>query len=297
MAISVLSETSYLASHEQVTGGAMGITRKASIEWDDGSIRKCYIKVYPKDDRIRKILNELTGFTLAKALGILQPDSAALLPLSKIFYSDFATVTDINSDEIVWAWVTTECGSSVKGIFHLNNFEETIQTDPTDTINKLIQAYSLVCNQKNLPSIIAFDDFIANDDRNIGNVVMLGDGNMGIIDHGEILGGINWIGELIALDKTQAFNNKLLNILNEQTSLKDQTKFTTKHKAVEAANQHKAAFISVQDVLITWWKNLLEVSSIPIDEQPKYVAHLKDFLHYRSSQPTSLFANRIGLVA
>lgn len=297
MSISVLSETSYLASHELVTGGAMGVTRKASIEWDDGSIRKCYIKVYPNNDRIRKIFNELTGFTLAKALGILQPDSAALIPLSKLFYDDFSAVTDINSNETVWAWVTTECGSSVKGIFHLNNFEEAIEVDPGDTINKLIQAYSLVCNQKNLPNIIAFDDFIANHDRNIGNIVMLGDGDMGIIDHGEILGGIDWVSELLTLDKTQSFNNKLLNILNDQVSVKDQTKFTTKHKVIEAANEHKDAFISVQDLLITWWRNLLEVSNISIDDQPKYVEYLKDFLHYRSAQPTSLFANRIGLVA
>ncbi|KCY51694.1 hypothetical protein J751_3629 [Acinetobacter baumannii 24812_8] len=33
--------------------GVMGATRKASIEWDDGSLRKCYVKVYPKQDRIR----------------------------------------------------------------------------------------------------------------------------------------------------------------------------------------------------------------------------------------------------
>lgn len=297
MTIRVLSENSYLTSHEKVTGGVMGVTRMASIEWDDGSIRKCYVKVYPSQDRIRKLCNELTGFTLAKALGILQPDSAALIPLSKLFYKDFLEVTDTNSDETIWAWVTTECGSSIKGIFHLNNFEELFQTDPSGTFEKLIQAYSLVCNQKNLPNIIAFDDFIANDDRNIGNVVMLGDGNMGIIDHGEILGGVNWIENLIALDKTQTFSNKLLNILNDQPTLQDQTKFTTKHKAIEAANHHKNAFISVQDILTTWLKNLLEVSNIPIKDQAKYVDYLRDFLHYRSIQPTSLFANRLGLVA
>lgn len=297
MTIRVLSENSYLTSHEKVTGGAMGVTRMASIEWDDGSIRKCYVKVYPAQDRIRKLCNELTGFTLAKALGILQPNSAALIPLSKLFYEDFSEVTDLNSDEIIWAWVTTECGSSIKGIFHLNNFEELFQTDPEGTIEKLIRAYSLVCNQKNLPDIIAFDDFIANDDRNIGNVVMLGDGNMGIIDHGEILGSINWIENLLALDKNQTFNNKLLNILNDQPTLQEQTRFTTKHKAVEAANRHKDAFISVQDILITWLKNLLEVSNIPVKDQGIYVDYLRDFLHYRSIQPTSLFANRLGLVA
>jgi hypothetical protein len=297
MSISVLSENSYLTSHEKVTGGAMGVTRMASIEWGDGSIRKCYVKVYPPKDRIRKLCNELTGFTLGKALGILQPDSAALIPISKLFYGDFSEVADLNSDEVIWAWVTTECGHSVKGIFHLDNFEELIQTDRNNTITKLIQAYSLVCNQKNLPNIIAFDDFIANDDRNIGNVVMIGDGNMGIIDHGEILGSIDWIADLLVLNKTQNFNNKLLNILNDQPALKDQTKFTTKHMAVEAANRHKDAFISVQDILTTWWKNLLEVSNIPIKDQAKYIDYLRDFLHYRSTQSTTIFANRLGLVA
>ncbi|ENV48120.1 hypothetical protein P255_00999 [Acinetobacter brisouii CIP 110357] len=297
MSINVLTENSYLASHEIVTGGAMGVTRLASIEWDDGTIKKCYIKVYPTHDRIRKLCNELTGFTLGKALGILQPDNAALIPLSKLFYKDFSDVVDLNSNETVWAWVTTECGQSVKGIFHLNDFENLFKNDPDNAIAKLIQAYSLVCNQKNLPNIIAFDDFIANDDRNIGNVVMIGDGNMGIIDHGEILGSVNWFSDLLALDKTLAFNNKLLNILNDQPSVKTQTKFTTKHLAVEAANKHKDAFISVQDILTTWWKNLLEVSNIPTNDQPKYIEYLKDFLHYRSIQSTTVFANRLGLVA
>lgn len=297
MSITVLPESAYLASHELVTGGQMGITRKASIEWDDGSIRKCYIKVYPQLDRVRKLCNELTGFTLAKALGLLQPNGAALMPLSKIFYSDFSDITDLENEETIWAWVTTECGSSVKGVFHLNNIEELILTDPEQTQIKLIQAFSLVCSQKNLPEIIAFDDFIANEDRNIGNVVMTGDGNMGIIDHGEVLGSVDWIQFLTALDKTKNFTNKLLNILDTQPSLKEQTKFTVKHKSVDACNAHKDAFISVQEILMTWWKNLLEVSTIPPCDHQKFIEYLKDFLHYRCHQPTTLFANRIGLVA
>lgn len=296
MNITVLPETAYLTTHELVTGGIMGVTRKASIEWDDGTIRKCYVKVYPEFDRARKLCNELTGFTLGKAIGLFQPDNAALMPLSKIFYTDFSDVIEDNN-EIIWAWVTTECGSSVKGIFHLNNFEELIIQDQKNTQIKLIQAFSLVCSQKNLPEIIAFDDFIANEDRNIGNVVMTGDGNMGIIDHGEILGSIDWIQYLNDLDKTENFNNKLLNILELLPSLKAQTKFTTKHQAVEASNLHKDAFISVQEILFTWWKNLLEISTVPPSEHQKFIDYLREFLHYRCHQPTSLFANRIGLVA
>lgn len=298
MSIIVLPESSYLTSHELVTEGEMGVTRKASIEWDDGTIRKCYVKVYPSFNRIMKICNELTGFTLAKALGLKQPEGAAIIPLNKIFYSDYMSVTDLNNSEIVWAWITTECGSSLKGIFQLNNIEHLFRVDPITTQKKINHAFSLICNQKNLPELIAFDDLIANNDRNIGNLVMLGDGEMGIIDHGEILGRVDWVRNLYSLDKNETFANILLNILNDYiVTSKDLSKFSSKHKAVEAKNQHKASFVSVQNLLITWWGNLLEVSTIPSDQHQKYIDTLNEFLHYRSHQSSIVFANRIGLVA
>ncbi|MFX8778142.1 hypothetical protein ABTM50_19825, partial [Acinetobacter baumannii] len=89
-------------------------------------------------------------------------------------------------------------------------------------------AISLICDQKNIPQIIAFDDFIANDDRNIGNLVITGNGNMGVIDHGEILGRIDWIKNLTQLDKSQFFFNKLLYILDQHNAIKQQTTFTVK---------------------------------------------------------------------
>lgn len=297
MTIIVLPESAYLASHELVNGGQMGVTRKASIEWDDGTIRKCYIKVYPNLHRIRKICNEFTGFTMAKVLGIFQPESAAIIPLSKIFYSDYIEAIDLEDNRPVWAWVTTECGASIKGSFQLNNFEQLFETDRQGTIEKLIKAYTLICGQKNLSDLIAFDDLIANDDRNIGNLVMVGDGKMGVIDHGEILGRIDWISNPEILDKDQYFNNILLNILNNQVGIQDQTKFTTKSKAVESTNKHASAFISVEIILITWWKNFLEVSDIPEEEHQKYIDLLQNFLHHRTHQSSALFANRIGLVA
>ncbi|WEV48131.1 hypothetical protein OZX61_07480 [Acinetobacter sp. ESL0695] len=298
MGIIVLPESSYLTSHEMVTEGQMGVTRKASIEWDDGTIRKCYVKVYPSINRIMKICNELTGFLLAKTLGLKQPDSAALIPLNKIYYSDYLPAIDINNTETVWAWITTECGSSIKGVFQLNNIEELYEQDPIGTQQKIAHAFNLICDQKNLPELIAFDDFIANNDRNIGNLVMVGDGEMGIIDHGEILGRIDWIKNLPSLDKKQIFNNHLLNILDGQaTSSKDFSKFNLKHKAVESKNHHKNCFITTQELLITWWGNLLEVSNIPINEHQKYIDTLHEFLHYRSHQSSIIFANRIGLVA
>ena len=297
MTITILPESSYLTSHEIINGGAMGVTRKASIEWDDGSLRKCYVKVYPTLDRVRKIGNELTGFIMAKALGLLQPDSAAIIPLNPMFYNDYMPAIDITSADTVWAWITTECGSSVAGNFHLTNARELMEIDPVGTMEKFVRAFTYICDQKNLPNLIAFDDFIANDDRNIGNLVMVGNGDLGIIDHGEILGRIDWISHLNTLDKNQAFNNVLLSILDRLPIDPKQAKFTTKNQAVVASDQHKDAFISIQGILLTWWKNILEISHIPISEHQKYIDTLHEFLHYRSHQPSVYFANRIGLVA
>lgn len=296
MSITVLSDTSYLTSHELVSGGEMGATRKASIEWDDGSLRKCYVKIYPQEERIRKIINELTGFLIGSALGILQPDSAAIMPLNPFFYDDYGIDPNIEENTI-WAWVTTECGNSISGIFQLNKSQASLEKNMEETNTKLISAFSLICDQKSVPQIIALDDFIANNDRNIGNLVMTGNGNMGIIDHGEILGRIDWLSNPNDLDKNDFFFNKLLHILDQNSLIKQQTNFTTKSQAVAAISTHKQAFISIQDQLLAWWKNMLDVSNIPPERHQIYLTHLNEFLYYRCQQPSTLFANRIGLVA
>lgn len=296
MSIVVLPDTSYITSHELISGGQMGATRKASIEWDDGSIRKCYVKVYPEKERIRKIFNELTGFLLGNAIGILQPDSAAIMPLNSFFFDDYGIDKNHETSD-VWAWVTSECGDSVAGIFQLNKSIESLKRDVKETNTKYLSALSLICSQQNIPQVIAFDDFIANDDRNIGNIVMTGNGYMGIIDHGEILGRIDWLSNLDALDKNQFFYNKLLFMLDQYNTTRNQTSFTVKSKAVDAIGKHEQAFISIKQKLHIWWKNILEISTIPEAEHPIYLKHLDEFLHHRCKQPSALFANRIGLVA
>lgn len=294
MTITILPSSSYITTHELVTEGQMGVTRKASIEWDDGTLKKCYIKIYQPEDRSRKICNELTGFILAKALGLMQPDGAALMPLSPEFYADFAGIKDLNSSEnTIWAWLTTECGSSVKGSFQLN--AQPVSPAAAQRFQEsLLNAFKLVCNHQSLPELIAFDDFTGNDDRNIGNLVIVGDGKLGIIDHGEILGRIDWLGDCSQLDKHQYFQNVLLKILMRQNDI---AIFPVKHKAVLASESHQAAYISVQEQLKIWWKNILETGALTDDYCQKCLDSLSEFLHYRCHQPSTSFAGRLGLVA
>lgn len=64
------------------------------------------------------------------------------------------------------------------------------------------------------PQLSLLNDFIANNDRNIGNLVITLDGSIGIIDHGEILGRIDWLQYSNRLLNEEYFSNTLLNIVN-----------------------------------------------------------------------------------
>ena len=55
-------------------------------------------------------------------------------------------------------------------------------------------------NWPHFPSLIAFDDWIGNIDRNIGNLIFINKNNVAIIDHGRLFGVINWLVENINAD-------------------------------------------------------------------------------------------------
>ncbi|MFH3663669.1 hypothetical protein WAH66_20320, partial [Acinetobacter baumannii] len=61
-------------------------------------------------------------------MGILQPDSAALMPLNQLFYADYGLNT-ANEESETWAWVTSECGQSVSGIFQLCRCPDALECD------------------------------------------------------------------------------------------------------------------------------------------------------------------------
>lgn len=58
------------------------------------------------------------------------------------------------------------------------------------------------------PKLIAFDDWIGNIDRNPGNLVFIKDSEFAIIDHGRVLGVIDWFKQQI--DPNDNFPNLML---------------------------------------------------------------------------------------
>ena len=68
-------------------------------------------------------------------------------------------------------------------------------------------------NWSQFPSLIAFDDWIGNIDRNVGNLIFINKANVAIIDHGRLFGVENWLIENINADIN--CNNIMLKIFKD----------------------------------------------------------------------------------
>lgn len=289
--LKVLSEDAYQATLAEIDLGQIGATKKASVLWDDGIPRKSYVKVYQPDERCRKLCNEALGFIIGKSLGLLQPDQAALMPIPSFVKPEFDSVADIYTNHQVWAWVTTECGDSLKAQFRIKSNPQDHEKQKNNEF--LYECLNFLAKKEGLSPIIAFDDFIANDDRNIGNLVITLEGHVGVIDHGEVLGRIDWLLCLPHLLDNEYFNNTLLNIVSSYSP----NQFQIRGASVQAYNEHSNAFENSKKDLEYWLRVLLQLSNKDDSYQEKCLIRLLSYLSARSVVPAESFAQRIGLVA
>lgn len=289
--LKVLSEDSYQATLAEIDLGQIGATKKASILWDDGVARSSYVKVYQPEERCRKLCNEAIGFILGNSLGLLQPTQAALMPIPEFIKSEFDLISDIYSENQVWAWVTTECGDSLKAQFRVKSNPLPHEKEQNNIF--LYECLNFLAKKEGLPPIIAFDDYIGNNDRNIGNLVITLDGSIGIIDHGEVLGRIDWLKYLTYLCDDEYFNNVLLKIVDDFSP----SKFQIRGASVLASKEHTLAFKNSKDDLEYWLRVLLQLSKKDTLFQEKCLLRLLKYLSVRSLEPSESFAQRIGLVA
>lgn len=288
MGIDVLEASSYLATHEKVAGGMMASTRKASIEWPDGVIRKCYVKAYPVHERCLKVCNELAGYLLAEAVGLEQPKYAALLDLPKSVWHEY-NISSLGCDpeKTVWCWVTCESGKSVKSTFGLDQYDD---QNPRH-LQLAQQAIMMMVQIECLPNLVAFDDFTANNDRNPGNLLIDSTGKALLIDHGEIFGRELWIDHPTLLNPSNSYDNRLLDWAFQA----DRT-LPAKSKILKCAQGHGASYQAVKLDLMNWLKLLLEDAGYGEDPQTVAIDCLHNFLHYRSQDVNVRFAKNLGMV-
>lgn len=184
--IQYLPADHYIEFLRGASDGVSGSTHLANVQWEDGVERESWVKLYA-GNKPRSLVNEMIGYLLGRALDLPMPPKAGFLLIeTKVLNPNFVhLLSDVDRYRgFTFAWVTED----VKG----ENLRIEIKNNPInqnimiDYFKECMRDWGQLCN------LIAFDDWILNSDRNMGNSIHLPDRTFCLIDHGECMNGGDW---------------------------------------------------------------------------------------------------------
>lgn len=208
----------YVAPVAPEHGGCMAFTHLALLRNRRGGPVRGYVKHYTPQQP-RGLFNEWLGYALMSALGVPQPLAAVMpAPLP-------------GTDVVAWAFVSLQPTPRFEGTpKQLYNLLDPKQHRPL--IERLMACPAL-------PLLVAADQLLANDDRNMGNLVFTGKNQFVAIDHGGILGGTDWhAGDLWYTQHWE--RSKPIEDLVTIDRLSDKFKNTLLAAAMEVEDMHHA---------------------------------------------------------
>lgn len=254
--VKILPASHYVAALSGAPDGITAATHLATVKWIDNVPGKFYVKVFPPNTP-RGLVNEITGYLLASALGMPQPKNAAIIQLPSVVINQvFPGKFQIDSD-YVWGWASEECGITPNTFFKIGDMQK------YDSLLSELKDWHL------FPALLAFDDWVANQDRNTGNITVTGKNDFHLIDHGHVPVSECW--QPADLVVAQVYDNKLLSGLYEN----QEYPLPLSAGMVQSAKSHQAAFDKVITELEMWWTQLVSTDS-------KFA--LNEFLKLRSLQ-------------
>lgn len=146
----------------------MANTHLAELRDPSGIQCRGYIKHYPKDQRYA-LFNECFGYIVMSSLGVPQPPAALIQPPER------------PKNTMPLAFVSCQPRPTFEGTpKEIYNYQDALEL-------QILKKRLFSCPY--LPLLIAADQLLINNDRNIGNLVFTGETSFVAIDHGEILGG------------------------------------------------------------------------------------------------------------
>lgn len=172
---------------------------RGKIKVDDVSLR-CYIKPLP--DQIiapggrvvdnREVLSEALGFTLAKNAGLATPDNAGIIMLESEQIPDqvLAQLRSITPGNVpqkdYLAWFSQD-------MLHPSLLKNHIPDAPDSMRHAALARLALSLSKNtSTATIVTFDEWSENSDRNLGNLLGTADGGMILIDHGRLFRYPSW---------------------------------------------------------------------------------------------------------
>lgn len=246
--------------------GQMAQTFSCNIEWENGDISKSYIKRFPSD-KLLGILNEITGYIIAKGCDLPIAQHAGIIKVSPKIFGD----TEDSEDE--WCFIV----SSVPGELPVALYDAKL-------LNECQALMNIVAAWSKISETIAFDDWTANEDRHLGNILVAGKDKIFLIDHSNLPITINWCAS--QLDPHYQSKNILANNL---WCIKS-TPLPVKSKIAAASQRHKDIYSNIKNELYYWWAILLENDPARHDALKKFIEVRANLSHQRISTNFNLLA-------
>lgn len=210
-----------------------------------GQNRRMYLKYYPEptvSNNHKGFINEIIGFVLADFVGLPQPNSACLINCkSSVLHRLMPEFFEDNDSSVVlWG------AEAIKGKTPAQHFN--LAKDCPSLVNELIA-------WKEVESTIAFDDWLANTDRNLNNLVRVKRNKYFLIDHGWLFSGLKWDAEKLSISKV--YENKLELFTRTSDSKKEEDRI---NRRCFSSESHYSAFEQALAELEYWFSVFLERS-------------------------------------
>jgi len=250
--IEVLSSDQLSAIYARQTSGLMAETYACGIQWNGGKETKAYIKRF-SNNRTLALVNEVTGYIVAKYCGLPVSHYAGLINTTPQQFEDEST--QYNN----WAFVVSSLEGATPG-----SFFEVKDLQHCKTLMNLVAGWDKVSDA------IAFDDWVANEDRHLGNIMVAGKNRISLFDHSNLPITLNW--QASQLDPNYTAKSVLANNLYALKCMPLPVKSMVSH----ATNAHEEVYNSIKQELCYWWDVLLA-------EDPGRRAALEIFIESRAT--------------
>lgn len=255
--ITLLNGTCYQTQGRTIRENDTSLVHIADIHSPATGARQAFIKAFPNRFARTGLENELVGYIIAREEGLPVADEAYIMVLpSELlfrchphFKSELSTTEGYN---VVWATSAVD-GPPLKYLHPLKDL----------ALKKRLLKWS------KFPSMLAFDDLIANEDRSEDNLICISNGELVLVDHADISGGISR--KIEFLDPSFSPRNSFIRNVFDDTLPNN-----IKSGMVMAAERHPQIIKNALPHIFYWLNELFP-------ELPEHTSKLMDYLASRAN--------------
>lgn len=260
-AIEVLPQSSYKSVLSKADEGLVAFTYLCLLDWPDGQKRQCFVKIFHLHEGIG-VFNEILGYLLTKFEGLPVASKAGILILPEQLKKEIGK--PVASVAFVTSRIEGKTPSSFYKIKDMLNFKA---------------LYDVLGSWEKLHQTIAFDEWVANQDRNLGNVV-ISNKSVTLIDHSNMPVSLNWTSAM--LDTTLSPRNVLGEVFRANPSLPQ------KMEILKGASGQRKAYEGAKEEIGYWADNLLTATQ---------KSEVMKFLEVRAEQSRMRLSKKYGVLA